>query len=129
MNAPSKFFRFTQVEFPWALGPPDGRYLIRRVVQLGPVLLGISLVTFLIVRLAPGDPAAMLLDATLVSPQELARFRGELGLDAPWPMQFVTLLKQLVTASSTRSERASPCSRCSPIDCRSPQCSWAVPSC
>jgi peptide/nickel transport system permease protein len=73
------------------------RYLIRRVVQLGPVLLGISLVTFLIVRLAPGDPAAMLLDATLVSPQELARFRGELGLDAPWPMQFVTLLKQLVT--------------------------------
>ena len=72
------------------------RYLIRRVAQLGPVLLGISLVTFLIVRLAPGDPAAMLLDATLLSPQELARFRVELGLDAPWPVQFVSLLKQLV---------------------------------
>jgi hypothetical protein len=27
--APPKFFRFMQVEYPWALGPPDGRYLIR----------------------------------------------------------------------------------------------------
>jgi peptide/nickel transport system permease protein len=73
------------------------RYLIRRVAQLVPVLLGIALVTFFIVRLAPGDPAAMLLDATLLSPQELARFRAELGLDAPWPVQFVSLCKQLVT--------------------------------
>jgi peptide/nickel transport system permease protein len=73
------------------------RYLIRRVAQLVPVLLGISLVTFLIVRLAPGDPAAMLVDTTLVSPAELARFRAQLGLDAPWPVQFVALLKQLIT--------------------------------
>ena len=73
------------------------RYLIRRVAQLVPVLLGISLVTFFIVRLAPGDPATMLLDATLLSPQELARFRAQLGLDAPWPTQFLALLKQLVT--------------------------------
>jgi len=73
------------------------RYLIRRVAQLVPVLLGISLVTFFIVQLAPGDPAAMLLDATLLSPQELARFRAQLGLDAAWPVQFVSLLKRLVT--------------------------------
>jgi peptide/nickel transport system permease protein len=73
------------------------RYLIRRVAQLVPVLLGISLVTFFIVRLAPGDPATMLLDATLLSPQDLARFRAQLGLDAPWPTQFLALLKQLVT--------------------------------
>jgi hypothetical protein len=29
VDARGKYFRFTQVEFPWALGPPDGRYLIR----------------------------------------------------------------------------------------------------
>jgi peptide/nickel transport system permease protein len=73
------------------------RYLIRRVAQLVPVLLGIGLVTFLIVRLAPGDPAAMLVDTTLLSRDELARFRAEMGLDAPWPVQFVGILKQLAT--------------------------------
>jgi peptide/nickel transport system permease protein len=73
------------------------RYLIRRIVQLVPVLLGIALVTFVIIRLAPGDPASMLVDATLLSPEELQRFRAGLGLDAPFPVQFVTLLKQLAT--------------------------------
>ncbi len=73
------------------------RYLIRRVAQLVPVLLGIALVTFLIVRLAPGDPAAMLVDTTLLSREELQRFRASLGLDAPWPVQFVSILKQLAT--------------------------------
>jgi peptide/nickel transport system permease protein len=73
------------------------RYLIRRVAQLVPVLLGIAFVTFLIIRLAPGDPAAMLVDTTLLSREELARFRTQLGLDAPLPVQFVTILKQLAT--------------------------------
>ncbi|PWU18003.1 MAG: hypothetical protein C5B48_15290 [Candidatus Rokuibacteriota bacterium] len=73
------------------------RYLIRRLTQLVPVLLGISLVTFLIIRLAPGDPAAMLVDTTLLSRDELQQFRASLGLDAPWPIQFATILKQLVT--------------------------------
>ena len=73
------------------------RYLIRRVTQLVPVLLGIALVTLLIIRLAPGDPAAMLVDTTLLSGEELARFRAGLGLDAPLPVQFVTILKQLAT--------------------------------
>lgn len=73
------------------------RYLIRRVAQLVPVLVGIALVTFLIIRLAPGDPAAMLVDTTLLSREELARFRAELGLDAPLPVQFVIILKQLAT--------------------------------
>jgi len=73
------------------------RYLIRRVVQLVPVLLGIALVSFVIIRLAPGDPASMLVDTTLLSPEELQRFRAGLGLDAPLPVQFVTVLKQLAT--------------------------------
>ncbi len=72
-------------------------YLIRRLAQLAPVLLGIALVNFLIVRLAPGDPVAMLVDTTLLSPEELTRFRAGLGLDAPLPVQFVTILKQLAT--------------------------------
>jgi peptide/nickel transport system permease protein len=72
-------------------------YLIRRLVQLGPVLVGIALVNFLIIRLAPGDPVAMLVDTTLLSPEELARFRATLGLDAPLPVQFARTLWQLAT--------------------------------
>jgi peptide/nickel transport system permease protein len=72
-------------------------YLIRRLVQFVPVLLGIGLVTFLIVKSAPGDPVAMLVDVSLLSQEEIARFRDDLGLNAPLPVQFVTLLKELAT--------------------------------
>lgn len=73
------------------------RYVIRRVAQFVPVLFGIAFVTFLIVRLAPGDPVAMLVDTTLLNHEELARFRGQLGLDAPLPIQFLTIVKQLAS--------------------------------
>jgi peptide/nickel transport system permease protein len=73
------------------------RYLVRRLAQLVPVLVGIALVNFLIVRLAPGDPVAMLVDTTLLSPEEMSRFRATLGLDAPLPVQFVATLGQLAT--------------------------------
>jgi peptide/nickel transport system permease protein len=72
-------------------------YLIRRALQFVPVLLGIMLVTFAIVRLAPGDPAALLVDTTVLSPDELARFRADLGLDAPWPAQFARIVGELAT--------------------------------
>lgn len=72
-------------------------YLIRRALQFVPVLLGIALVTFAIVRLAPGDPASLLVDVTLLSPEELARFRRDLGLDAPMPVQFFRIVAELAT--------------------------------
>jgi peptide/nickel transport system permease protein len=73
------------------------RYLLRRVVELLPVLVGIGLVTFLVVRLAPGDPAALLVDTNLVHGEELERFRTGLGLNASVPRQFVAILTQLAT--------------------------------
>jgi peptide/nickel transport system permease protein len=73
------------------------QYVIRRLVQFVPVLLGIALVTFLIVRLAPGDPVAMLVDVNLLGRDEVTRFRDDLGLNAPLPVQFLTILKELAT--------------------------------
>ena len=72
-------------------------YVLRRLLQLLPVLLGIGLVSFVIVRLAPGDPAALLVDTSLLSPAELERFRGQLGLNGSLPEQFVRLVAQLAT--------------------------------
>lgn len=64
-------------------------YLIRRFLQTLLVLCGVLVMTFTLVHLIPGDPAAVILglDAT---PIELARLRTNLGLDQPLPIQFVT---------------------------------------
>jgi len=72
-------------------------YLIRRLLQFVPVLLGIALITFAIVRLAPGDPAVLLVDTTLLSEAEIQRFRAQLGLEAPLPVQFVRIVVELAT--------------------------------
>jgi peptide/nickel transport system permease protein len=72
-------------------------YLLRRALQFVPVLLGIMLITFAIVRLAPGDPAALLVDTTVLSADELARFRADLGLDGSLPSQFARIVRELAT--------------------------------
>ena len=72
-------------------------YVVRRLVQFVPVLLAIALITFAIVRLAPGDPVALMVDVNLLSADELRRFRGELGLDSSIPVQFVRIVGELAT--------------------------------
>jgi peptide/nickel transport system permease protein len=72
-------------------------FLVRRLLQFVPVLVGIALVTFAIVRLAPGDPAALMVDVQLLSAEELQRFREGLGLNAPWPLQFARIVGELAT--------------------------------
>jgi len=52
-----------------------------------PVLLGVVLVVFVMVKLAPGDPAAAILGVQ-ATPDELARVRHAMGLDRSWPEQF-----------------------------------------
>jgi peptide/nickel transport system permease protein len=61
-------------------------YALRRILQAVPSLLGVALVTFLLVRVS-GDPAAFVL-GELASPEDLARFRAEHGLDRPLFVQF-----------------------------------------
>jgi peptide/nickel transport system permease protein len=52
-----------------------------------PVLLGVVLAVFIMVKLAPGDPAAALLGVQ-ATPDELVRVRHSMGLDRSWPEQF-----------------------------------------
>ena len=63
-------------------------YLVRRLVRAVPVLFGVTLVSFFIMQIVPGDPASIIagLGAT---PQEVARVREELGLDKPVLVQLV----------------------------------------
>lgn len=63
------------------------RYLIRRLIQFIPTLIGIYILTFLLMRVIPGD-AAQYLEGDRGDEQSLAATRARLGLDEPLPTQF-----------------------------------------
>lgn len=70
------------------------RYLIRRILQMIPLLLGISILSFLIIKAAPGDPLVVYIDPNKPPPsaEDMNRLRAQLGLDQPLPVQYVRWL-------------------------------------
>ena len=62
-------------------------FLLRRLAALLPVLLVVSLVVFLILRLAPGDPAAVIAGNSATN-EEIDKIRNQLGLDRSIPVQY-----------------------------------------
>jgi len=73
-----------------------GRYLLRRLGQAGLVVVGVLVLTFLIVRVVPGDPAVSVVGPR-ASAEQLAQARERLGLDASLPVQLWTYVRQLAT--------------------------------
>ncbi len=63
-------------------------FLARRILLLAPILIGVSMVSFLMVHLVPGDPVQIMLghSPSATSP---AMLRHELGLDLPLPVQYL----------------------------------------
>lgn len=78
------------------------RYLLSRVPSALLVLFLASVVVFSVLRLIPGDPATTLAGAD-ASPEAVAAIRADLGLDQPWPTQYVTWLGHLLTGDLGRS--------------------------
>lgn len=76
----------------------------QRLLQLVGVLLGISVITFLLVHLAPGDPAR-LLAGDRASEETLAAIRSQYGLDLPLWQQYFTYLKNLLAGDIGQSLR------------------------
>jgi len=72
-------------------------YLIRRILGLGPLLIGISMISFAMMFMAPGGPTSVFLASSHpMSPVEIANIRHNLGLDKPWYVQyFLWLLNML----------------------------------
>jgi len=69
-------------------------YIFRRILQLIPVLIGITLITFAVVRLAPGDPVQVLMGQRY-DPEVAQTLRRELGLDKPVVVQYLIFVKNL----------------------------------
>ncbi|HET6172131.1 MAG TPA: ABC transporter permease [Gaiellales bacterium] len=69
-------------------------YTLRRLVQVVPVVIGVTMVTFLLVHLIPGDPAASVLGQR-ATPQLIAQLHKEWGLDRSLPEQYWLFIQRL----------------------------------
>ncbi len=78
------------------------RYLLSRLAGMLAVLLIVAVLVFLLTRLAPGDPAALMLgdQATL---EDIAQLRAVYGLDQPLPLQFVYWLWEVLQGNLGQS--------------------------
>lgn len=70
-------------------------YVLRRLLQLVPLLLGISALTFLLLQLAPGDFLATVAENPQVSAEALEQMRRSFGLDRPWYVQYGLYLRNI----------------------------------
>jgi peptide/nickel transport system permease protein len=71
-------------------------YILRRLVQAIPVLIGITLASFLLIHLIPGDPARIVLGAH-ATPSAIATLNAQLGLDQPLLAQYWDFISGAVT--------------------------------
>ena len=82
------------------------RYIARRLVQMVPVVLVMSVVIFAIARLLPGDPVVTILGEQ-ATPEQRQRVRQELRLDEPLPLQYGSWLASVARGDLGRSLRSS----------------------
>ena len=78
------------------------QYIVRRLFAVIPVLLGVTIVVFLLIQLVPGDIAGMLLGPE-ATPDDIAALRRELGLDQPLPVQYLKWLGGVLRGDLGRS--------------------------
>jgi peptide/nickel transport system permease protein len=74
------------------------RYIVTRLVVLVPLLLGVSILTFILVHLAPGDPVSTQfgLDPKGLDKESMDKLREDLGLNDPLPVQYWNYLRNLL---------------------------------
>ena len=80
------------------------QFTIRRLISLIPVVLGASIIIFMLVHLAPGDPVRMMLGED-AEPAEVERLNAIYGFDRPLPVQYVSWLGNALTGDFGQSLR------------------------
>ena len=79
-----------------------GRYILFRAAASVPVLLGITIIVFVILSLIPGDPATAIL-GSYATPENVARLNVQLGLDRPLVQRYFIWLGNLLQGDLGRS--------------------------
>ena len=78
------------------------RYLLRRALQLVPIMLGVSLITFFLIRLVPSNPALAILGVN-ATPDQIAYINSTYGLDKPIPVQYIYWMGKVLQFDLGRS--------------------------
>lgn len=79
-----------------------GSYILKRLVSAIPVLLGITIIVFLIMSLIPGDPATAIL-GSYATPENVEKLNRDLGLDKPMVQRYFIWLGNMLTGEFGRS--------------------------
>jgi peptide/nickel transport system permease protein len=77
-------------------------YILRRLVGLIPVLLGVSIVVFALIRMIPGDPVIVMLGER-ARPEDIARVRADLGFDRPIYVQYLEWIGRILQGDLGKS--------------------------
>lgn len=79
-----------------------GSYIVKRLVSAIPVLLGITVIVFLIMAMIPGDPATAIL-GSYATPENVEKLNRDLGLDKPLVQRYFIWLGNMLTGDFGRS--------------------------
>lgn len=78
------------------------RYVFKRLLQMIPILIAVSIIVFFMVGLSPGDPAKIALGMN-AKEETVAAFKAEYGLDQPLVVQYLNYMKGLMRGSLGKS--------------------------
>lgn len=79
------------------------RFLVERLLQLIPTLIGISLFSFFIIRMVPGDPVLLMLGERGADPKIYMEMKSSLGLDRPVLEQYYSYMENALTGDFGKS--------------------------
>lgn len=84
-----------------------GQYIIRRLLALIPVLLGVSILVFSLIRMIPGDPVTVMLGER-ARPEDIARVREEMGFNRPIYIQYLEWMGRILRGDLARLSSTAP---------------------
>jgi peptide/nickel transport system permease protein len=75
------------------------RYILKRLLHMIPLLLGVSLLTFLLMALSPGNYFTALQQNPQISPETIAKLKAQFHLDKAWYVQYAFWLKNILSGN------------------------------
>jgi peptide/nickel transport system permease protein len=79
-------------------------YIAKRLILMIPVLIGITIISFGVMKMAPGDPTSLLADLNPnINEEAVKRIRAHYGLDEPWYVQYLKWLRSMLMLDFGRS--------------------------
>src|SRR5207253_1556081 len=75
------------------------KFIWRRLVQMIPLIIGITFISFVVMKMAPGDYLDQMRQNPQVSSERIEQLAKDFGLDRPWYVQYGLWLKNAVTGN------------------------------